>query len=236
MALLKIWILLSAWLCAAGWLLSACHALNGIGYLALLAVTLVAAALLHKHWLPASGLAWPHWPKLWRRFRRPAPFCVLFIALLSLAAGLHNAPQNGDTNAYRIPRVMHWLGQSGWHWIRTEDSRLNIAGVGYEWLYTPLMILTRTDRWAFLPNAICYFLLPGIIFSFLRRMQVVPRVAWWWSWLLASGWCYALQSCSTNNDALATVYVLAAIDFALRARSSGRISDLWLSLLAASVM
>ena len=236
MVLAIIWILLSAWLCAAGWILSVFHALNGPGYLTALALTAAGGLVLKKNWWPAGAFHWPYWWKLWRRFQRPAPLIVLAIAILSLAAGLHSAPENGDTNAYRIPRVLHWLHESGWHWIRTEDSRQNIAGVGYEWLFAPVMLLTHGDRWVFLPNLISYCLLPGIIFSFFCRMQVVPRVAWWWSWLLASGWCYALQAYSTNNDALATVYVLAAIDLALRGRTSGRIADLWLSLLAASLM
>jgi hypothetical protein len=236
MILVTFWILLSAWLCATGWILSALHALNGFGYLLALAVTSAGGLLLKKHWWPAGGFRQPNWRKLRRRFQRPAPLIVLTIAALCLAAGLHSPQENGDTNAYRIPRVLHWLNESGWHWIRTEDSRQNIAGVGYEWLYAPLMLITRSDRVIFLPNLISYLLLPGIIFSFLRRMQVVSRVAWWWSWLLASGWCFTMQAWGTNNDALAAVYVLGAVDLALRARTSGRIGHLWLSLLAASLM
>lgn len=236
MRLVKIWILLSAWLCAVGWILSAVHALSGVGYLTALAVTAALVGWLkYRGWLADDG-GRPFGWKFWRRFRRPAPLLVLVIALLSLAAGLQDAPQNGDTNAYRVPRVLHWLGQSGWHWIHTEDSRLNIAGVGYEWLYTPLILMAGTDRWIFLPNLLAYFLLPGIIFGFLRQMKIVPRVAWWWSWLLATGWCYALQACSTNNDSLSTVYILGAIALALRTRETKSIGDLWLSLLAASVL
>jgi len=236
MALVIIWILLSAWLCAAGWILSAVHTLNGPGYLVALSVTVASALAFRKTWWPNGGLPLPNWRKQWLRFQRPAPLMLLAIAVLCLASGLCAAPENGDTNAYRIPRVLHWLNASGWHWIRTEDSRENIAGVGYEWLCVPLMLITHSDRWIFLPNLISYSLLPVIIFSFLRRMQVVPRAAWWWSWLLASGWCYTMQACGTNNDALAAVYVLGAIDLALRARASGRIGHLWFSLLAASLM
>lgn len=236
MRLVKIWILLSAWLCAVGWILSAVHRLNGPGYLVALALTSVAVWWLQpKGWFAVGFAGWS-WQKCWRRFRRPAPLLVLLIAVLSLAAGLQESPQNGDTNAYRVPRVLHWLGQSGWHWIHTEDSRQNIAGVGYEWLFTPLIMLARSDRWIFLPNVIAYFLLPGVIFNFLSRMKIAPRVAWWWSWLLATGWCYVLQACSSNNDCLATVYVLAAIALALRARETKSLGDLWLALLAASVM
>ena len=236
MILAIIWILLSAWLCVVGWVLSALHELNGPGYLLALAVTAAGGVVFHKHWWPAGGFRLPNWRKLWRRFRRPAPLIILSIAVLSLAAGLVTAPENGDSNAYRVPRVLHWLSASGWHWIRTEDSRQNITGCGYEWLFAPLVLLTRGVRWIFLPNLIAYFLLPGLLFDFFRRMKMESRVAWWWSWLLASGWCYTMQAYSTDNDSLATVYVLAALAFALRAREEKKFGWLWLSLLAASVL
>ncbi len=161
---------------------------------------------------------------------------VLAIAVICLASGLYSYPENGDSNAYRIPRVFHWLAQSGWHWIRTEDSRENVAGCGYEWLFAPLILLARSERWIFLPNLLAYFLLPGLLFTFFQRMKMCSRVAWWWSWLVATGWCFTMQACSTDNDALATVYALAALVFALRAREENNFACLWLSLLSAAVL
>lgn len=236
MVLLIIWILLSAWLCATGWILSALHALNGPGYLLALAVTAAVALWFKADWLPAGGFQWPHWRKLWRRYRQPAPLMILAIAILSLASGFYVVPENGDSNAYRIPRVLHWLNESGWHWIRTEDSRQNISGCGYEWLFAPLMLLTHSDRWVILPNILAYLLMPAALFSFFRRMKMASRAAWWWTWLVAAGWCYTLQACSTDNDSLATVYALAALMFALRAREEKKAGYLWLSVLAAAVM
>jgi hypothetical protein len=236
MALVTLWILLSAWLCATGWILSALHTLNGPGYLAALAVTAAVGLIFKKHWWPAGGIHAPNWRKLARRFRRPAPLIILGIGLLSLASGLYAIPENGDTNAYRIPRVLHWLSESGWHWIRTDDSRQNISGCGYEWLFAPLILLTHSHRWVFLPNIIAYFLLPGLLFSFFRRMRITGLAAWWWSWLVAAGWCYTLQAYSTDNDSLATVYALAALVFTLPGREQKTTPELWLSLIAAAVM
>ena len=236
MVLAIIWILLSAWLSATGWILSALHELNGPGYLLALAVTAAGGLAFKQHWWPAGGFRLPPWRKFLRRFWRPAPLIILAVAALSLAAGLRETPENGDTNAYRIPRVLHWLSASGWHWIRTEDSRQNITGCGYEWLFTPLVLLTHNVRWIFLPNLIAYCLLPGLLFSFFHQLKMESRVAWWWTWLLASGWCYTMQACSTNNDSMAVVYALAALTFALRARAEKKFAWLWLSLLAAAVM
>jgi len=235
MALTTIWILLSAWLCAAGWLLSALHALNGRGYLAALALTLLAACWFNPSGWPVSGFRRPNWGRLWRRFRHPLPLIFLSIVGLALVSGLYRQPENGDSDAYRIPRLLHWLAQSGWHWIRTDDSRQNLAGCGYEWLCAPLMLLTHSERWIFLPNVVAYGLLPGLLFSFFRQLRIAARAAWWWSWLTATGWCYTLQACATDNDSLSTIYVLAALVYALRAREHQQFGDLGLALLSAAV-
>ena len=89
-----------------------------------------------------------------------------------------------------------------------------------------MILFTHTDRFLFLINWISYLLLPGLIFSVFTRLQVRPRVAWWWMWFLASGWCFALQAGSVDNDSLAAVYILAAVDLALRAREKKSAADL----------
>jgi hypothetical protein len=61
-------------------------------------------------------------------------------------------------------------------------------------------------------------------------------VAWHWMWLLPSGYVFLLQAGSIANDAFAAVFALAAVDFALRARRSRRVADVWLSVLAAALL
>lgn len=229
----RIWILLSAVLAGAGWILSAVHALNRVGYAVCLAFTALLLVVWWRktRWRPQARSA-RLWAKFRKRFKRPAPLFFLLTALLALGGGLATRPNNGDSDAYRIPRVLHWLAQGGWHWIHTGDSRMNISGCNFEWLSAPLILFTRTDRWLFLINALPYFLLPGLIFDVFRRLRIAPRVAWWWMWILASGWCFALQAGSTINDSLGVIYALAAVAFALRAGETGKAGDLWLSLLA----
>ncbi len=152
-----------------------------------------------------------------------------------MLSGILYPPLNGDSETYRLPRVLHWLADGQWHWLHAFDARMNVAACGWEWLSAPLFLFTRTDRFLFLINWVSFLLLPGLIFRVLTRLQVRPRVAWWWMWLLASGWCFVLQAGSIANDSFAAIYILAAVDLALRAREKKSVTDLWLSLLAAAL-
>jgi hypothetical protein len=233
----RAWILLSALLVSSGWILSACRALDLTGYLATFALAGIALAFWRRKQIkpdPAFFLRAGH--KLRHRFKRLAPLLFLVLGLLALAAGILHPFSNFDANAYRTPRVLHWLGQGQWHWIRTYDQRMNIADCGFEWLSAPLILFTRTDRFFFLINWVSYLMLPGLFFSVFTRLRVRPRVAWWWMWILSSGWCFAFQAGSDVNDSFAAIYALAAVDLALRAREKNRVTDLWLSMLAAALV
>lgn len=232
----RLWIWLSAILVAGGWLMSAAHHLEPAGYLAVFLIVAGVGFWDFRRLAAASpARALFRRPSL-ARFRRPLPLLFLVTVGLNLLRGLANPTPNYDSDTYRIPRVFNWLWNHGWTWITTADTRMNIAGCVYEWLEAPLLLLTRTDRWLFVINLLSYMLLPGLIFFVLRRMGVVARVAWWWCWILAGGGCFIFQACSTVNDSLGAVYVLAALAFAFRAAETGAVADLWLSLLAAALL
>jgi len=233
----RFWILLSTLLVAGGWILSALHQLNRAGYVLLLSPLVLFILFRWRRDRVLSRANFHRWrAKFSKRFRRRAPQIFLLIAVFSSVGGCLYPPLNYDANAYRLPRVMHWLWAGQWHWIHTFDDRMNIAACGMEWLSAPLILFTRSDRLLFLVNFISYLMLPGLIFSVFTRLKVRPRVAWWWSWLLSAGLCYALQAGSAANDSFAAIYILAAVDLALRARQTNSITDLWLSLLAAALL
>ena len=96
--------------------------------------------------------------------------------------------------------------------------------------------LVPYHRLLFLPNAISFLLLPGAVFSLFTRLGVSPRVAWWWMWLVPAGWIFSLQAGSAANDAFAAVYAMLMVDFALRARVSGRVTEWWWALLAMALL
>jgi hypothetical protein len=236
---LKLWILLSALLSAAGWTLSALGQLNGLGYsvfLMLVAVVIYAgrrSVAMRELFARAASF---HWRRGKFRFRRPLPLIFLVLAVLAFLGGLLHAPNNYDALTYRVPRVLHWLQEGTWHWVHSQNARLNTRVCGIEWLSAPLLLATRTDRFIFLINWFSFLLLPGLVFSLFTRLGVRARVAWHWMWLVPAGFSFVLQAGSISNDTFAAVYAMAAIDFALRARASGRSSDAWLSVVAAALL
>ncbi len=235
-AFVRFWILLSALLVAAGWILSAVHQLNRTGYLVVFAFAGIAFVVLkRKYGTPTRGGLRIFLYKFLQRCLRPAPLLFLVLVVLSLLSGLLYAGLNWDANAYRLPRILHWIGAEQWHWIHAADPRLNVAGCGFEWLAAPLLMFTGTDRFLFLINWTAYLLLPGLIFSVFARLQVRPKVAWWWMWFCSASWCFALQASSIANDAFAAIYILAAVDLALRAQTENRPADFCLSLFAVAL-
>lgn len=237
LTLVRFWIGLSALLVASGWILSAVNQLNRAGY----GIVLVLVVLGLVDWRQRGGrhpkkTAAQWFKKFRRRFQRCAPVLFLILALMSLLGGLWYVSINNDSNEYRLPRVWHWLAEGHWHWIHTLDFRMNAAGCNFEWLGAPLMLFSRYDHFLFLINWASYLMLPGLVFSVFIRLGVRSRVAWWWMWLLPSGFCYAMQAGSDVNDGLAAVYALASVDFALRARERNSRGDLWLSILAVALL
>ena len=215
----KLWICLSALASVAGWILSALGMLNKTGYVIFAAAVAVLIFLFRK-WLlfpPPSSASTPK--KLRRRFRRFLPAGFAILALLVFVSGLLYAPNDHTALSYRLPRVLLWFQHEGWFWIHTPNYRMNDRACGVEWLSAPLLLFTKSDRALFLLNFIPFLLMPGLIFSVWTRLGVRPRVAWNWMWLVPTGYCFLIQAGGVANDAFPTVYALAMMDFAMRARS-----------------
>ena len=232
---IAIWIWFCAYLNCAGWTLSALHELNAGGYVAALLVWFAALAAWRSK-TSSRFLPQIRWQKILRRFRRPFPLAFLILAALAFVGGALYPPTNYDALAYRIPRILHWLAVDQWHWIHTVFPRLNNRSCGIEWVSAPCIALLKTDRPLFLINIVSFLLLPGLIFSVFTRLGVRRRVAWPWMWIVPTGYCFLLQAGSIGNDLFGAPFALAAVDFALRARASGRGSDFFASILAAAMM
>lgn len=228
---LKAWLLACVLLSSGGWILSAARQLNGAGYL----VALLAASPFF-YWIWRSEKPVRRGNFLRKRFTRIFPAFFLLLSALAFLGAVLNWPYHVDAFGYRIPRVFHWLAEEQWHWIDSSDVRLNVVALLFEWLTAPLLLFTGTHKWIFLINFISFLFLPGLCFSVLWRLGVAKRTAYYWMWVLPAGFCYAMQAGSMATDAFAAVFALAAVDLALRAQQSGKVSDLWFSLMAAALL
>ncbi len=157
-------------------------------------------------------------------------------AIIVILGGALFPPRNYDALAYRFPRILHWWAASSWHWIQTPNDRMNLSGTGFEWMMMPLFALSHSDRLFFLINVASYLLMPGLVFGVFAGLGVPRRAAWYWMWLLPMGLCYLMQAGSIGNDSFAVTYMLAAIWFGLRAARDGRVSDLWMAILAGALL
>ena len=241
----QLWIWISAFATLAGWTLSALGELNRFGYTVAFAL-FGAFIVLQRRSLGFSSETLPlAVGKALRRFRRPLPFCFVLLAVLIFVGGAMYPPGNYTGLTYRAGRVLQWLSHGRWFWIHTTDYRMNDRACGMEWLSAPILLFTKSTRGLFLLNFLPFLLMPGLIFSIFIRLGVRGRVAWHWMWLLPTGYTFLLQAGGNANDTFPTVYALAAIYFALRARSwragdnvtsSAAIGDLQRSIIAAALL
>jgi len=239
--LVKLWILGSTACVAAGWILSALHQLNLAGYAVFFFLFMAGLAVEYgrrRREGRATGAMAGAKPARWNlsRFRRPLPLLFLLTAILAAVGGALHAPNNYDALTYRFPRVLHWWAASGWHWVFAPSVRTNVSGTGFEWLMMPVFMVTHSDRFFFLINIVSYLLLPSLVFLVFVAAGFPRRVAWFWMWLLPAALCYAMQAGSISNDTIAVVYFLSAIGFALQARRTCDVRNLWLAFLAAALL
>ena len=233
--LVLLWVWVCAYLNCAGWALSALHKLNAVGYAVALALGFVGLLVWRKQ---TSAHLFPEVrrQKYLRRFRKPFPLAFLILAVMAFLGGAIHAPTNYDALAYREPRVLHWLAAEHWYWIHTIFPRVNNRSCGIEWVSAPVLALLKTDRLLFLINTVSFLLLPGLVFSLFTRLGVRRRVAWHWMWLVPTGYCFLVQAGSIGNDLFGAVFVLAAMDFALRAKISRSSRDFFAAVVAAAMM
>lgn len=200
----------------AGWGLTLAGRLGAAGYGVALGLATVAGLVAAMR---GGGFTIRWRPQRWCR-----GWPGLFVALAGLTAlgGLLHAPSNIDALTYRLPRVLHWLEAGRWHWIDTGPLRMNYSATAAEWLAAPVLALSGSARPLFLINALCFLLLPGLLFVWLRGLGAGGRVAWRWMWLAPGALGFALQAGSVANDLLGVGYFLAGMVFAQRAERTGK--------------
>ena len=232
-----LWVIWCVWAHLAGWGLSALGALHARGYLLWLPLLIIACVIFWRKTAQearATGLPWRKWCE--RIKTSPVWIAWCFVVILVLIGALAHAPSNYDGITYRLPRLLYWLQENRWHWIQGLDHRQNVSGLGHEWMITPMIAITRSDRALFLINFVPYLLLPGLFYISACGLGIRSRVAAWWMCLVPLAYGITLQAGSIGNDFLPMALGLAAIAFAAQARKSYPILCLVFSLLSAAAM
>lgn len=228
---LFLWLVVAVCGSGSGWLLTALHRLNPTSYTLLLGGLGIAAGIyVKKNWRDLAL------QRIWRRRRHLLPTIFFVIAVLTIFGGCLYPPTNYDGLTYRLPRMLHWLGEEKWFWIPTINSRMNFSGSTWEWTALPVLAILKTDRLLFLINGLGFLLMPGLLFSIFRQLGIAGRVAWHWMWLLPLAYGYVTQAGSIGNDLTGTLFLLCSIFFGLKARRSGRCIDVCLAIWAAALL
>ena len=130
-----IWIFFSAWIVVTGWGLSLIKQLNAPGYAVSVLLFIILLLVFYREDIHrATARGFPIWRVLRRRFLRPLPFVYLIYLLIAIVGGALYAPSNYDALCYRIPRILHWWSDGGWHWISGWNARMDYSATGFEWL------------------------------------------------------------------------------------------------------
>ena len=131
---------------------------------------------------------------------------------------------------YHLPRVMHWIQNGSIYFFPTEIGRQNYLAPFAEWNLLNFQILAQTDR---LLNLVQWFAYLGtcVAVSLIARLLGAGKRGQWMAVIFAATTPMAiLQSTSTQNDLVASFFVVCFIYFGLlmseQSRTHGeRLSD-----------
>ena len=230
--LARLYVLFSASCILSGWILSFLGSLSALGY----GLTLPAIFLGLLFLFPSlpDGSRKGFFIRF-RRYKKPLPALFAIIALLCLIGGLLHTPSNYDFLTYRLSRLLHWQEAGSWHWIETFNPRMNYSLPNAEWLLSPLLAFTQSDRLFFLTNWLAYLLIPACIFVVFRGMGVRAKSAWWGMWLVPMAYCFVAQAASVGNDFLGAAFFLFAIAYSIQARRTSSVTLLAISALSIAI-
>jgi hypothetical protein len=155
------------------------------------------------------------------------PQISLIAAVLALVAWI-GPPNNWDSMAYHMTRVIHWMQNRNVAFFPTGSLRQNEMPPGAEYFILHFQLLSGTDRWA---NMIQWFAYLGSIIgvsSISRLLGGGPR-----SQLLAATFAATLpmaclQSGTTQNDMVSAFWLICFIIFLLHLRRAAYPSSNWI--------
>jgi len=143
---------------------------------------------------------------------------VALILLLTLITGIVYPPNNWDSMTYHMARVAHWISDRSVAFYPTSIERQNYQMPLAEFGILHLQVLVGSDvfaalvQWTAFVVSICLAARLAAELGFSKRTQRVAAV------VAATLPMVILQSSSTQNDVVASAFVLAFVLFLLRFR------------------
>lgn len=170
--------------------------------------------------------------------RKVTPLTVIligsigFILVSTFATALLYPPNNWDSMTYHLPRISHWISNNNISFYSTAITRQNYLMPLAEFAIMHLQILTGFDifanlvQWMSFVVLICLGFLTAAELGLSSRQQLISAI------VIATLPMAILQASSTQNDLVASSFVMSFGLFMLRIRKNLNTENLLLAAIA----
>ncbi len=159
-------------------------------------------------------------------------FVIALILIITLIIALYAPPNNFDSMSYHMARVVQWIQQKNINFYTTSIPRQNHSMPMAEYMILHVQLLSGSDQYANLIqwSGFCVLL---IAVSEIARLFKVSRTGQFFSALIAVTMPMAiLQSSSTQNDIITSVFCILFAYFLVKMIKSGSWIDAFFGGLA----
>jgi hypothetical protein len=145
---------------------------------------------------------------------------VSFILIVTFLIAICAPPNNYDSMTYHMPRVVHWIQQKSVEFYPTSIPRQNHSMPMAEYMILHLQILTQSDKYANLIQWSGFLILIVAVTDSARNLKI-SRSGQFAAGLFAATLPMAiLQSSSTQNDIITSVFCLLFASYLLKMLST----------------
>jgi len=125
-------------------------------------------------------------------------------------------PNNSDSLVYHLARVMEWIRWESVEFFPTSITRQNTFPPLSEYALLHLQILSRSDQWANLAQWYSFFVSIVLVSLIAREFSLKPADQVKASFLAATLPMAILQSTSTQNDLVVSMFCLGFVYFLIQ--------------------
>ncbi len=145
---------------------------------------------------------------------------IALILIATFATAILHPPNNWDSMTYHMPRVFHWVNNKNVSFYPTAITRQLYQMPLAEYAILNLQILTGSDLYANLVQWISFLVLICLGFLIAGELRLSSRQQIISAIMIATLPMAILQASSTQNDIVASVFLLSFAFFMLRLRKA----------------